>query len=153
MNSGRWGCYIEMLQSCRIAWRLRGPPEVHPTTSEFTHSPRSQNSSQNNQQKVKHERHYLLYCPGTGTPALDAALDQYTLSESSWVSVDCGQSWLGSAHVAERQGRSPSFHSTELSLHLLQKRKRKPHYFIIHQMLECHCLLNAKFGVCTQLPL
>lgn len=114
-----------------------------------THSP----SSQSNQQKFKHERHYLLYCPGIGTPAHDAALDQYRLSESSWVNADCGHSQVRSAYVAECQGRSPSSHSTEPFLHLLQKRKRKPHYFIIHQMIECHCLLNAKFSVCTQLPL
>lgn len=121
------------------------PPEAHPTTSEFTHSSSSQ--------KLKHERHYLLYCLGIGTPALDAALDQYRLSESSWVSADCGQPQVRSPYVAEHQGRLPSSHSTELCLHLLQKRKRKPNCFIIHQMLECHCLLNTKFGVCTQLPL
>lgn len=106
-----------------------------------------------NKQKFKHERQYLLYCPGIGTPALDAALDQHRLSGSLWVSADCGQSQVRSAYAAECQGRSPSSHSTELSLHFLPKRKRKPHYFIIHQMLKCHCLLNTKCGECTQLPL
>lgn len=148
MNGAMSGSYKQRLQSCRIAQRIRGPPplppESHPTTSEFTHSFCSQ--------KLKHERHYLLYCPCIGTPALDAALDQQRLSESSWVSADCGQPQVRSAYVAEHQGRSPSSHSTEFCLHLLQKKKRKPHYFIIHQMLECHCLLNSKFGVYTQLP-
>lgn len=121
MNSAMSHCY----RSRRIPWRLRGPPKsiLLPKKS-YIHP----QSSQSNWQKPKHERHYLWHSPGTGTPALDAALGQYTPSESWWVSVDCAQSQLRLSCEAGCQGRSPSSHSTELSLCLLQKkRKGKSH--------------------------
>lgn len=85
--------------------------------------------------EVKHKRPYLLPRPGIGTPALDAAPDQYTRNESWWVSADCAQAQLRLSCVAAYQGRSPSSHSTELFLCLLQK--KKPHCdFVIQRVPE-----------------